>query len=122
MSSKFGIPAKNNSSCVVASTYHLKTGNRNRRYREKEIATFTRPCVRSSAAPTQQPARVALGVGIPGVGKDKAGAFVERVSAREILENLTFEALLQLRVLRLRLLEDGDVGVGVFPEGEKFVV
>ena len=29
---------------------------------------------------------------------------------------------LQLRVLRLGLLQDGDVGVGVFPEGEEVVV
>ena len=31
-------------------------------------------------------------------------------------------ALLQLRVLRLGLLQDGDVGVGVFPEGEEILV
>src|SRR5271170_648334 len=30
--------------------------------------------------------------------------------------------LLQLRVLRLGLLQDGDVGVGVFPEGEEIFV
>ena len=30
--------------------------------------------------------------------------------------------LLQLRVLRLGLLQDGDVGVGVFPEGEEILV
>jgi hypothetical protein len=30
--------------------------------------------------------------------------------------------LLQLRVLRLGLLQDGDVGVGVFPEGEEVFV
>jgi hypothetical protein len=29
--------------------------------------------------------------------------------------------LLQLRVLRFHLLQDGDVGVGVFPEGDKSV-
>ena len=29
---------------------------------------------------------------------------------------------LQLRVLRLGLLKDGDVGVGVFPEGEEVLV
>jgi hypothetical protein len=29
--------------------------------------------------------------------------------------------LLQLRVLRLGFLQDGDVGVGVFPEGENAV-
>ncbi len=30
--------------------------------------------------------------------------------------------LLQLRVLRLGFLQDGDVGVGVFPEGEEIFV
>ena len=30
--------------------------------------------------------------------------------------------LLQLRVLRFGLLQDGDVGIGVFPEGEKILV
>jgi len=30
--------------------------------------------------------------------------------------------LLQLRVFRLRFFQDGDVGVGVFPEGEKVLV
>jgi len=30
--------------------------------------------------------------------------------------------LLQLRVLRLGLLQDGDVGVGVFPEREEILV
>jgi hypothetical protein len=30
--------------------------------------------------------------------------------------------LLQLRVLRLGLLQDGNVGVGVFPEGEEVLV
>jgi hypothetical protein len=32
------------------------------------------------------------------------------------------KALLQLRILRLGLLQDGDVGVGVFPEREEFFV
>jgi hypothetical protein len=31
-------------------------------------------------------------------------------------------SLLQLRVLRLGFLQDGDVGVGVFPEGEEVLV
>ena len=31
------------------------------------------------------------------------------------------EELLQLRVLRFGLLQDGDVGVGVFPQGMKLV-
>ena len=30
--------------------------------------------------------------------------------------------LLQLRVLRFGLLQDGDVGVGIFPEGEEVLV
>jgi hypothetical protein len=30
--------------------------------------------------------------------------------------------LLQFRVLRLGLIEDGDVGVGVFPEGEEVLI
>ena len=30
--------------------------------------------------------------------------------------------LLQLRVLGLGLLQDGDVGVGVFPEGEEILI
>jgi hypothetical protein len=32
------------------------------------------------------------------------------------------EPLLPLRVLRLGLLQDGDVGVGVFPQGEEVFV
>src|SRR5580693_1455968 len=31
-------------------------------------------------------------------------------------------SLLQLRVLRLGFLQDGDVGVGVFPEREEFLI
>jgi hypothetical protein len=31
-------------------------------------------------------------------------------------------ALLQLRVLRLSLLQDGDVGIRIFPSGEEFVI
>jgi len=34
----------------------------------------------------------------------------------------TSERLLQLGVLRLGLLQDGDVGVGVFPEGKKVLI
>jgi hypothetical protein len=30
--------------------------------------------------------------------------------------------LLQLRVLRLGFLQDGDVGVGIFPEGEEVLI
>src|ERR1700726_4165064 len=33
-----------------------------------------------------------------------------------------FFQLLQLRVLRLGFLQDGDVGVGVFPEREEFLI
>jgi len=32
------------------------------------------------------------------------------------------EQLLQLRVLRFRLLQDGDVGVGVFPQCEEILI
>ena len=32
------------------------------------------------------------------------------------------DQLLQLRVLRLGLFQDGNVGVGVFPEGEEILV
>ena len=44
---------------------------------------------------------------------DKFGASLARLCLNE---------LLQLRVLRLGLLQNGDVGVGVFPEGEEVVV
>jgi hypothetical protein len=33
-----------------------------------------------------------------------------------------FPLLLQLRVLRFGFLQDGDVGVGVFPEGEEILI
>jgi hypothetical protein len=53
-----------------------------------------------------------------------------RMGARRIARNEMTDAamtivaidLLQLRVLRLGLLEDGDVGVGVLPEGEEVVI
>src|SRR5438093_12337536 len=35
---------------------------------------------------------------------------------------LWWDGSLQLRVLRLGLLQDGDVGVGVFPEGEEILI
>jgi hypothetical protein len=35
---------------------------------------------------------------------------------------MPFFELLQLRVLRLSLGQDGDIGVGVFPEGEEIIV
>src|SRR5271170_5340840 len=37
-------------------------------------------------------------------------------------ESETLRALLQLRILRLGLLQDGNVRVGVFPEGEEIFV
>ena len=30
--------------------------------------------------------------------------------------------LLQLRILRFSLLQDGDIGIGIFPEGEEILV
>ena len=44
--------------------------------------------------------------------------------AAEQVLNARVEApgLLQLRVLRFRLLQDGDIGVGVFPEGEEVLI
>ena len=44
-------------------------------------------------------------------------------AAQEVLEAQVGEqGLLQLCVLRFRLLEDGDVGVGVFPECEEILI
>src|SRR5712692_4178685 len=40
----------------------------------------------------------------------------------KVNRNAERNGLLQLRVLRLGLLQDGDVGVGVFPEGEEIFV
>src|SRR6202040_227174 len=39
-----------------------------------------------------------------------------------VTDNMIARSLLQLRVLRFGLLQDGDVGVGVFPEGEEIFV
>jgi hypothetical protein len=97
-----------------------------------EIADYDRPV--RDARPrlfAQQPARA--GGGGLGVGKGRPGGSPARVSTREIFENLSFRSrfaasgqpsrqLLQLRVFCLRLLQDGDVGVCVFPEGEKIFV
>jgi hypothetical protein len=44
-----------------------------------------------------------------------------RCRARSRLR-LKFQQLFQLRVLRFGFLEDGDVGIGVFPEREKILV
>src|SRR5215470_8551879 len=44
-----------------------------------------------------------------------------RVSKRTLSKSSDF-ALLQFRVLRFGLLQDGDVEVGVFPEGEEVLV
>jgi hypothetical protein len=91
MSSKIRIPAKVilQASCI-ASAYRQKREIENRGHRETEIADCdpARPCARPPAL-VQQPAS-GPGGGDTGVGKDKAGAFDERVSAREILKNLTF--------------------------------
>ena len=42
-----------------------------------------------------------------------------RESRPEFVTVLLSQSLLQPHVLRLGLLEDGDVGIGVFPEGEE---
>ena len=34
----------------------------------------------------------------------------------------TFSQLLHLRILRFRFFQDGDVGVGILPEGEEVLV
>src|SRR5438874_8644138 len=44
---------------------------------------------------------------------------MSRVGQRSIATFSTENGLLQLRVLLLGLLQDGDVGVGVFPESKK---
>ena len=44
------------------------------------------------------------------------------VSPRDSSATGNSGSLLQLRVLRLGFLQDGDVGVGVFPEGEEVLV
>ena len=46
---------------------------------------------------------------------------VHRADRGEITAQ-TDKQLLQLHVLRLGLLQDGDVGVGVFPEGEEILI
>ena len=43
-------------------------------------------------------------------------------TAESIPKPLANHRSLQLRILRLGLLQDGDVGVGVFPEGEEVLV
>jgi len=55
-----------------------------------------------------------------------SGGWSEQLK-RECQENYNFNAggqqeSLQLRVLCLGLLQDGDVGVGIFPEGEEVLV
>src|SRR5438128_1839721 len=50
-------------------------------------------------------------------GKDRCGS--ERFALIRYPLELSIGGLLQPRVLRLGLLQDGDVGVGVFPEGKK---
>ena len=48
-----------------------------------------------------------------------AGENISRIANRVRAMALS---LLQLRVLRLRFLQDGDVGVGVFPQRQKILV
>jgi|ERR1017187_9926445 hypothetical protein len=44
------------------------------------------------------------------------------MNSEQLARDLCRLSLLQLRVLRLGFLQDGDVGVGVFPEGEEIIV
>jgi hypothetical protein len=53
--------------------------------------------------------------------KETRFVYDSRYRARSRL-TLKFQQLLQLRVLRFGFLEDGDVGIGVFPEREKILV
>ena len=45
-----------------------------------------------------------------------------QVSAGSFVETGAASTLLELSVFRLGLLQDGEVGVGVFPEGEEVLV
>jgi hypothetical protein len=58
------------------------------------------------------------------LGKDGRGERVVRLPTAGAKPELSPRAppLLQLRVLRLRLFQDGDVGVGIFPEGEEVLI
>jgi hypothetical protein len=53
-------------------------------------------------------------------GSENGQPVVERLPAG--IRWATLNESLQLRVLRLGLLQDGDVGVGVFPEGQEILV
>jgi hypothetical protein len=59
-----------------------------------------------------------------GLLRDENGRPTRRASQRKV-RRADFRGhllLLQLRVLRLGLLQDGNVGVGVFPEGKKVLI
>jgi len=61
---------------------------------------------------TQRPART----------KDQDARNLEGVAVGQAIEARTLSQLLQLRVLCLGLLEDGNVRVGIFPKGEEILV
>ena len=49
-------------------------------------------------------------------------AWLRKRSAKQQGRSQDFFQLLQLRVLRVGFLQDGDVGIGVFPEGEEILI
>ena len=66
--------------------------------------------------------RAGFGCQVSGVRK-RATLRREVHTAQEVLEaRVGALGLFQLRVLRLGFFEDGDVGVGVFPEGEEILI
>jgi hypothetical protein len=54
--------------------------------------------------------------------RSRNNRFLTGLSARFGMTRIRLGCLLQLRVLGLRFFQDGDVGVGVFPEGEEIFV
>jgi hypothetical protein len=48
--------------------------------------------------------------------------FVSGLPFFRLFHDLRKDDLLQLRILRLGLLQDGDVGISIFPEGEKVFI
>src|ERR1019366_443559 len=61
-----------------------------------------------------------LGRGQHAVGGEGLGSLERETKTFTIRkQEETVPTSLQLRVLRLRLLQDGNIGVGVFPEGEE---
>src|SRR5208282_4374294 len=57
-----------------------------------------------------------------GKGERMAQSCAYNSCGRAASDEQDFSPLLQLRALRFGLLQDGDVGVGVFPKGEEILV